>query len=910
MKYTFKELVDIKKLQELTDEMYIATSTPSSIITTEGEILTGSGWQRICTDFHRKHPQCARECIESDTNLKKNFDKDHNFVIYECPRGLIDALFPIIIQGEHLANFFVGQVFLKPPDRDREEFFRNQARRFGFNEKEYMSAFREIPVFPEHKLRAAASFLSKFAAWVADTGLARLNELEALEKLRKNEAELVQHQEALEKRIISLTRPLAKDHKIDFHDLFNLQEIQNIQDNFAQISGVASLIISPEGIPITKPSRFCRLCSDIIRKTEKGLKNCHCSDTFIGRYHPDGPVVQTCLSGGLWDAGTSININEQHVASWLIGQVRNEAQDEKKILEYALEIGADPLAFKEAFQEVPVMSKQKFENIAKALYVFAGQLSQMAFYNVQQARLIAEIKASKTEIFQANERLRLSEEKYRSYVSHSPLGIIIADQDGKFTEINKAAANILKYFEDELTGMSFSQIVNQTKHSPPGDVFTNLKETGYVSREELLICKDGSIITAFLDGVFLGTTTYMIFISDRTEQKKLEMQIRQSQKMEAIGVLAGGIAHDFNNILFPIIAFSDMLLDDLSFDSPYRSNVEAILRAALRAGDLVKQILGFSRHEKQEENPLKIQVILKEVLKLIRATLPATIEIEQDIDQECGFVLADPTQIHQIIMNLTINAFHAMQENGGVLTIQLKSLDIQNTITDSKLEPGAYICLKIKDTGTGIEPENLKKIFEPYFTTKNQDKGTGLGLSVVQGIVAKYRGHIQVGSTLGKGSIFEVYFPVYAQENKDKIRYETSICSKCGKEKILLVDDEKDIAQVETQILERLGYKVETKLDPLDALEEFKNHPDKYDLLISDMTMPKMAGDILSSEILKIRPDLPIIICTGFSEKMTHETAELMGIKGLLIKPMIKSEMAEMIRNVLDADLKGQKKSI
>jgi len=207
------------------------------------------------------------------------------------------------------------------------------------------------------------------------------------------------YKDALEKRIISLTRPLAKDHKIDFSDLFNLQDIQDIQDHFAEMAGVASIITYPDGTPITKPSRFCRLCKDIIRTTEKGLKNCCYSDSVIGKYNPQGPVMQLCLSGGLWDAGASISIDGNHIANWLIGQVKNEAQDEKKMIDYALEIGADSKAFQEAFCEVPVMSKEKFECIAKSLFIFASHLSKIAFQNVQQARFISKIEESKEKIF-------------------------------------------------------------------------------------------------------------------------------------------------------------------------------------------------------------------------------------------------------------------------------------------------------------------------------------------------------------------------------------------------------------------------------------------------------------------------------------------------------------------------------
>jgi len=378
------------------------------------------------------------------------------------------------------------------------------------------------------------------------------------------------------------------------------------------------------------------------------------------------------------------------------------------------------------------------------------------------------------------------------------------------------------------------------------------------------------------------------------------MHAQQSQKMESIGTLAGGIAHDFNNILSPIIGYTELLLGDISEKSPLRISLNKVLRGALRAKDLVKQILTFSRQTDQEKRPMKVQHILKEALKLSRSILPSTIEIKQEIHQACGMIMADPTQIHQIVMNLITNAFHAMEESGGTLTVTLKEIDLTpDNIPDANLLSGPYVCLTIADTGTGIDEKAKARLFEPYFTTKEIDKGTGLGLAVVHGIVSTYRGAIVVESAHGKGTEFKVYIPriVSEVEVKAEIQPTTALT---GNERILLVDDEEAISTMLKAMLERLGYQVTVRNSSTDTLEAFRARPDSFDLVITDMTMPNLTGDKLAIEIKKLRPNIPIILCTGFSEKISEGQSTLFGIDEVLMKPVVMIDLAKAVRNVLD----------
>ena len=388
-------------------------------------------------------------------------------------------------------------------------------------------------------------------------------------------------------------------------------------------------------------------------------------------------------------------------------------------------------------------------------------------------------------------------------------------------------------------------------------------------------------------------------IQSEKEKEKLESRLHQSQRMETIGTLAGGIAHDFNNILFPIVGHTEMLLEDVSEDSPFRNGLGEIYTGALRARDLVKQILTFSRQESSELKLIKMQPIIKEALQLIRSSIPATIEIKQNIQSECGVIKADPTQIHQVVMNLTTNAYHAMEAVGGDLKVSLKEIELDKHVINSDITAGAYACLTVADTGKGINKELTQKIFDPFFTTKEKGKGTGMGLSVVHGIVKSMNGSIQVESEPGKGTEFKVYFPIEKNTfNKHSFQTHTEI--KGGTDQILIVDDEEAILTMEKKMLERLGYKVISCTNSTDALEAFRENPDKFDLVITDMAMPNMPGDKLSAELVKIRADIPILLCTGFSETISEEEAESLGINGFLLKPIVMKDLSKKIRDVLN----------
>jgi signal transduction histidine kinase/ActR/RegA family two-component response regulator len=391
-------------------------------------------------------------------------------------------------------------------------------------------------------------------------------------------------------------------------------------------------------------------------------------------------------------------------------------------------------------------------------------------------------------------------------------------------------------------------------------------------------------------------------VEERTKElAKYERQLQQVLKIQAIGTLAGGIAHDFNNILFPIVGYTELTMDEVSEDSVAHKNLEEILKAAHRAKNLVQQILTFSRQSDQERKPIKIQNIITETLRLLRASIPASIEIIHKIQDDCGHIMGDPTQIHQVIMNLCTNAYHAMQDKGGKLEVILTEIDVgyKEMIDKVGMQPGKHLRLLVKDEGCGMEASVLDRIFEPYYTTKEQGKGTGLGLSVIHGIVKNLGGDITVKSTPGKGTIFQVYLPLIEDVDPD-VEFESTDGAIKGEERILLVDDEEQIVAMEQQMLENLGYRVTARTDSAEALKVFAEHPQNFDLVITDMTMPHMTGDQLAQKMLDIEPNIPVILCTGFNQGITEEKALAMGIQKFVMKPVVKKELATTIRTVLD----------
>ena len=506
---------------------------------------------------------------------------------------------------------------------------------------------------------------------------------------------------------------------------------------------------------------------------------------------------------------------------------------------------------------------------------------------------------------QAEAALRQSEERYKTLTNNLHVGIYrnTTGPQGRFIEANPAIVEMFGYqSRDEFKAVNVADLYQYPEDREKFN--RKILNYGSVKKYEVKLKKKdgtpfiGSVSAVAVKDVNGEVRYYDGIIEDITGKKELEVQLQQSQKMEAIGTLAGGIAHDFNNILSAILGYTELAMLDAEKESTLSQNLQEVFRAGERAKDLVKQILTFSRQAERERKPIQPKLMCKEVIKFLRASLPTTIEIRQEINSD-SLVIADPTQIHQLLMNLCTNAGHAMGEKGGVLTVRLTDMIFGEDITveHPELRPGPYIELTISDTGYGIPAHMLDRIFDPFFTTKQKGEGTGMGLSVVHGIVGSHGGKIIASSEVGKGSSFKVYMPT-VERFVTALPQEGDYIS-TGTERILFVDDEPSLVEIGKRMLESLGYKITARTSSVEALELFKVKPDSFDLVITDMTMPNMTGDELAKELLRIKPEIPVILCTGYSARINQQRAAAMGIRAFVSKPVLTRDIAETIRNVL-----------
>jgi len=556
------------------------------------------------------------------------------------------------------------------------------------------------------------------------------------------------------------------------------------------------------------------------------------------------------------------------------------------------------------------------EPSSPSLQLQEEKLEYIEFRNLAYAfnQVLISLLETQEKLQRRAKELDASEKRYRSLVETSPIGILSMDKGWKIVFANQTLEEITDYSQADLCSMNFWDMVSSDEQDRMRQTGENYLRQGMQKGWEIRwIRKDGQPIWVEFRAIRIeevGKQAILVNVMDVTEQKlaceekkELQTQLQHAQKMEAIGSLAGGIAHDFNNILLPIIGYTEMAMTDVPQNSLIGKNLAEVLKAADLAKSLVQQILTFSRRSEKERKPLKIQPIIKESLKLLRASLPSTIEIRKNIDNECGAILADPTQIYQVMMNLCTNAYHAMREKGGILEVTLTEVNIDSPDLPPNLDlnPGPYLRLVISDTGHGMDRTVVERIFDPYFTTKGPGEGTGLGLSVVHGIVRSHDGYITVYSELSEGTTFYIYLPLIDVDTKVPEAISTEPAPK-GEEYILFVDDDEQIVNVVQQILERLGYCVAARTSSVEALEAFQAQSGKFDLVITDLTMPNMTGIELAKRLIDIRSDIPIILCTGFSETISKKKAEAIGIREYVMKPITMHGLAMTIRKVLDKD--------
>ncbi|MBT1072681.1 PocR ligand-binding domain-containing protein [Pelotalea chapellei] len=583
----------------------------------------------------------------------------------------------------------------------------------------------------------------------------------------------------LEQRLDFLTNPVDRSGPIHFNDLFDLEEIQKIQDAFALATGVASLITDTNGKPITEPSNFCHLCN-IIRKTEKGLANCHRSDAMLGRMNQDGPAFQPCFSGGLMDGSAAIHVGGQHIANWLVGQVLDESTDMSAMMAYAREIGVDEEEYQKGLLQVTRMPREQFENVCSALFQIAGQLSKMAMQNVNQAQHISERKQA--------------EETHRH----------------------------------------------------------------------------------------------------------LEEQLRQSQKMEAVGQLAGGVAHDFNNILQVIMGYSSLLLKNLPAKDSTRQAAEQILASSEKAAQLTKGLLAFSRKQIMDPKVVNLNDIVRHVQSFLVRIIGEDIQFKAILNEADLPVRVDKGQIEQILINLATNARDAMPK-GGALTIETSLQEVAAQSENEDMHDGRYACITLTDTGIGMNEETRLKIFEPFFTTKGVGKGTGLGMAIVYGIVKQHNGFMDVSSEPGLGTTFRIYFPIVETVQEMQGEQSVQLSPRKGSETILVAEDDAAVRQLVVSVLTSHGYKVIEAANGQEAIDKFIANPNGINLILMDMIMPKKNGKEAYDEISRLHPGVKVLYASGYTAEFIQDRGVHEEGIDLIMKPVLPVDLLKKVREMLDS---------
>ncbi|MDP3478591.1 MAG: PocR ligand-binding domain-containing protein [Desulfoprunum sp.] len=869
-----------------------------------------------------------------------------------------------------------------------------------------------------------------------------------------------------ERRILSLTQPLEDASAIVFEDLFNVEDIQRLQDEFAKATGVASIITRTDGTPITKPSNFTRLCNNIIRKTDKGLANCCASDAALGRLSTEGPLIQTCMSGGLWDAGAGISVGGHHIANWLIGQVCDTAQTEEKMRRYAREIGVDEEEFIVAFQEVPTMSRAHFEEIARALFTLANRLSATAYQNVQQARFITEVK-------EAQEKLSKSENRLRFALEGANDGLWDADLPVGAVFLNQRSYEILGYSSGDMAttvidwkslihpddfNLTWDRLVAHFKQKTPvlriehrfrmknGDwtwiltrgkvvewaengralrltgTFTDISERKKIEETQMFLLEcdrstsgedffkslarylaellqmdyvhidrlEGDNLSArtvaiYYDGHFednvsytlkdtpcgavvgrticcfanrvrqlypedtvlqemaaegyAGTTLWdsqgkpigLIAVISRqpltnpglaetilklvairaagelerraaqADRAILQSQLMQSQKMESVGRLAGGVAHDFNNMLGVILGHVEMAQDQVDPADPLFEDLNEVKKAAQRSADLTRQLLAFARKQTVSPKVLDLNETVEGLFKMLRRLIGEDIDLVWQPGTGLWQVKIDPSQVDQILANLTVNARDAI-EGVGKITIETQNATLDDEYCTDHIGfiPGSYVMLSISDDGCGMDPEVQEHIFEPFFTTKGVGQGTGLGLATIYGIVKQNGGFIYVYSEPGQGTTLRIYLPKHVGKALTPDRENLAEMEQRGQETILLVEDEPSILHLGKRMLEKLGYRVLAAATPGEALRLAEQNSGEIHLLLTDVVMPEMNGRDLARRLLSLYPDLKRLFMSGYTANVIAHHGVLDEGVHFIQKPFSKTELSVKVREALE----------
>ncbi len=922
MKYEFKDLVDIDVLSKLLSDLYETARIPSAVIDMQGNVLTGAGWQRICVDFHRKHPEAGQRCIESDIRIHEEIQRGAPYVIYECPHGLVDSSCPVIIDGKHIANVFTGQFLYRSPDASIRRRFKEQARQLGFDEGIYLEALDEVPVFTKAQHRTMLAFLHGFAEMIAEMGLNRLRTRNHLARIEASEAKFRQYIDNAPTGVFIAdgnanyieVNPAACEatgyaeaelKQLGIPQLVTEESLERAMESFHQLLSTGRSSVDTQFMRKDGETRWwhvdaVRLSNDRFMGFTRDITEARLSAEERQR---QAQIIDQCTSSII---ATDL---EGNITSWNRGAEALFQYKESEVIGKNIALVYRATDHQTLVSDITVTLREKGSHAAEVTLLKKNGERFEAFLDLWVQRdSSGRPSAMVGYTIDITERKR-AWERYERTINVAMDGFWTVEKSGRIIDVNQAYCKMVGYSRDEVLAMHISDIDANESLDETVNHLQTVTENGQNRFETRHRRKDGGVIEVEVSTTFVGTSggQFFAFIRDITarkraekERRQLEAQLRHAQKMEAIGTLAGGIAHDFNNILAAILGYSEEALELIPEGSPAEESLDEVMKAGHRAKELVGHIVAFSRKSDLTREVVRPAEIIRETLRLLRPSIPSTIEIRSFITAPSGAILANPSQIHQVIMNLATNAAQAMEAEGGVLELTLEevSLSAEDLSNEPSMVPGDYLEIQVADTGEGIPTDLLSRIFEPYFTTKALGRGTGMGLAVVHGIVSGHGGRVRVESRPGAFTRFSVHLPKYEgtsvsvpPRNGDLPR---------GNERVMVVDDEPALAALAQRRLETLGYKVVAFTDAEEALAKFSEQPENVDLVLTDQTMPRLTGERLAAEIFRIRANLPILLFTGNRDRVDEGRLRDKGIRAVLSKPVDKTTLAQAVREALN----------
>ncbi len=922
------DVIDTRAIQNLMDDFFALTNVGLGIIDLEGKILASTGWQDICTKFHRLHPESRRHCLESDTLLSEGVERG-SFKLYKCKNNMWDIATPIIVGGKHIGNLFLGQFLFEDEIPDRE-LFRAQARQYGFDEEQYLVALENVPRWSRQTIDTVMTFYIKFANILSTLSYSNIKLARSLaeqERLINSVRESEQRYRAVVDNVevgISLLNP----------DMEIVETNKSLRRNFPNVRAACGQICYEQfnDPPGAAPCSYCPCAltfqdgkvHKVITETPTGSEIRHYRIISSPVLDSDGRVqyvielieditervkaqedleretnrlkgILDVFNDGVYIVNTQHNIEYVNpVMDATFGPVNG-----KKCYEYihgrsescpacwSPEVLAGKSVEREFHADKVGKTYEVFETLLRNI---DGSSSKLVFFHDITDRKAAE-----------EDRVRLV-----TAIKQAAETVVMTDASGKILYVNPAFERTTGYSSEEAIGNN-PRVLKSGLHEErfyeniwatikSGAVwnghFINRRKDGTLFEEEATISpvKDDS-------GKIVN---YVAVKRDVTKEVSLQKQLLQAQKMEAVGTLAGGIAHDFNNLLQVTLGYSELLLQDLKEGAPEYADLKKIFNAARSGAELVQRLLTFSRKVEPKLVALNLNRQIAQIDELLQRTIPKMIDIRLDLSCDLSEIHADPTQIEQIVMNLAVNARDAMPD-GGSLTIRTENttLDQEYCSFHSGAVPGEYALLTVADTGQGMDKDTVEHMFEPFHTTKELGRGTGLGLAMVYGIVNQHGGHIECYSEVGRGTTFRVYFPAIPAVTEFDPESSAEI-PPFGTETILLVDDEDLVRELGKRILSMNGYKVITASNGKEALDLYALHRETISLVVLDLVMPSMGGKDCLNAIRRLDPDAKVLIASGYSADSSANEVLSLGAKGFVGKPFRFKELLLQVRQTLD----------